>query len=140
VKSWEVGEKGEFFNHRLRVNVDLFSSSYTNFQATILTPVSTGVGASILASAIGNAPGLRSRGVEAQAVKPTRNLLSGAVTYTDAKFTNYVASSTANYTGTRLTNAPQWMATVGADYNAPLTGKINLKAHLEYNYRSTSRR
>jgi iron complex outermembrane receptor protein len=46
VKSWEVGEKGEFFNHRLRVNVDLFSSSYTNFQATILTPVSTGVGAS----------------------------------------------------------------------------------------------
>jgi iron complex outermembrane receptor protein len=67
VKSWEVGEKGEFFNHRLRVNVDLFSSSYTNFQATILTPVSTGVGGSILASAIGNAPGLRSRGVEAQA-------------------------------------------------------------------------
>jgi len=138
VKSWEIGEKGEFFNHRLRVNVDLFSSSYTNFQATILTPVSTGVGASILASAIGNAPGLRSRGVEAQiAVKPMRNLsLSGAVTYTDAKFTNYVASSTANYTGTRLTNAPQWMATVGADYNAPISGKINLKAHLEYNYRS----
>jgi iron complex outermembrane receptor protein len=31
---------------------------------------------------------------------------------------------------------PQWMATIGADYNAPLTGKINLKAHLEYNYRS----
>jgi iron complex outermembrane receptor protein len=31
---------------------------------------------------------------------------------------------------------PQWMATVAADYNAPLTGKINLKAHLEYNYRS----
>jgi len=109
VKSWEIGEKGEFFNHRLRVNFDVFSSKYTNFQATILTPVSTGVGGFILASAIGNAPGLRSRGFEAQvAVKPTHSLsLSGALTYTDAKFTDYVAGANANYTGTRLTNAPR---------------------------------
>ncbi|MFX8028173.1 TonB-dependent receptor, partial [Acinetobacter baumannii] len=83
----------------------------------ILTPVSTGIGGFILASAIGNAPGLRSRGVEATlAVKPTPTLtLGGAVTYSDAKFTDYVASPTANYTGTRLTNAPEWMATLNAD-------------------------
>jgi iron complex outermembrane receptor protein len=24
VSSWEIGEKGEFFNHRLRVNFDVF--------------------------------------------------------------------------------------------------------------------
>jgi iron complex outermembrane receptor protein len=138
VSSWEIGEKGEFFNHRLRVNFDVFSSKYTNFQATILTPVSTGVGGFILASAIGNAPGLRSRGIEAQvAFKPTHSLsLSGAVTFTDAKFTSYVASSNANYTGTRLTNAPRWMSTIAADYNAPINDKTDLKAHLEYVYRS----
>lgn len=138
VTSWEIGEKGEFFNHRLRVNFDVFSSKYANFQATILTPVSTGVGGFILASAIGNAPGLRSRGIEAQvAFKPTHSLsLSGAVTFTDAKFTSYVASSNANYTGTRLTNAPRWMSTIAADYNAPINDKTDLKAHLEYVYRS----
>lgn len=139
VKSWEVGEKGEFWNHRLRFNLDLFTSTYSDFQATILTPVSTGVGGSILTSAIGNAPGLRSRGVESQiAVKATRDLtLSGAVTYADAVFTNYVASPTANYTGTNLTNAPKWTANVAADYNTALSPKFDLKAHFEVVYRSS---
>ncbi|WP_426471097.1 hypothetical protein, partial [Salmonella enterica] len=74
--------KSEFLNRRVRLNFDLYSSKYTNFQATILTPVSTGVGGFILASAIGNAPGLRSRGFEASlAVKPTRDFsIDGAVT------------------------------------------------------------
>jgi iron complex outermembrane recepter protein len=139
VKSWEVGEKAEFWNHRLRVNFDLFTSKYSDFQATILTPVSSGVGGFILTSAIGNAPGLRSRGFEAQvAVKPTRSLsFSGAVTYADAIFTNYVASSTANYTGTNLTNAPKWTANIATDYDAPITPKFDLKAHLEFVYRSS---
>lgn len=140
VKSWEAGIKSEFLDHRVRFNLDVYSSKYTNFQATILTPVSTGIGGFILASAIGNAPGLRSRGVEATlAVKPTPTLtLGGAVTYSDAKFTDYVASPTANYTGTRLTNAPEWMATLNADYDGPVSAGLRLKAHADYAYRSST--
>ena len=140
VKSWELGVKSEFLDHKVRVNVDLFSSKYTNFQATILTPVSTGIGGFILASAIGNAPGLRSRGFEATvAVKPTHSLsLSGSLTYTDAKFTNYVASPTANYTGTSLTNAPKWTAAINADYEGEVSSSLKLKAHVDYAYRSQS--
>lgn len=140
VKSWEVGVKSEFLNRRVRLNFDLYSSKYTNFQATILTPVSTGVGGFILASAIGNAPGLRSRGFEASlAVKPTRDFsIDGAVTFTDAKFTDYVASPTANYTGTRLTNAPRWSATINADYGTEVSADLKVKAHVDYAYRSDS--
>lgn len=138
VKSWEVGIKSELLDRRVRFNLDLYSSTYKDFQATILTPVSTGIGGYILASAIGNAPGLRSRGFETSlAVQPTRSLtFSGALTYTDAKFTDYVASPTANYTGTRLTNAPKWSFTVNGDYNAPLTDDLTIKAHVDYAYRS----
>lgn len=140
VKSWEVGVKSEFLERRVRLNVDLYSSTYTNFQATILTPVSTGIGGFILASAIGNAPGLRSRGFEATlALKPVRDVsIGGAVTYTDAKFTDYVASPTANYTGTRLTNAPRWSVTINADYAGQVAAGLKLKAHVDYSYRSST--
>jgi iron complex outermembrane receptor protein len=140
VKSWEAGIKSEFLNHRVRLNVDLYSSTYTDFQATILTPVTTGIGGFILASAIGNAPGLRSRGFEGSlAVKPTRDLsLGGAVTYNDAKFTDYVASPSANYTGTRLTNAPRWSFTINGDYGTPISAELKVKAHVDYAYRSAT--
>jgi iron complex outermembrane receptor protein len=140
VKSWEVGVKSEFLDHRVRFNFDLYTSSYKNFQATILTPVSTGVGDFILASAIGNAPGLRSRGFEGSlAIKPMRDFsIGGAVTYTDAKFTDYVASPTANYTGTRLTNAPEWSFTINGDYGREVSSSLKVNAHIDYAYRSST--
>lgn len=140
VKSWEAGIKSEFFNHRVRLNFDLYSSKYKDFQATILTPVNTGVGGSILASAIGNAPGLRSRGFEASlAVKPVRDFsIGGAVTLNDSKFTDYVASPTANYTGTRLTNAPRWSFTINGDYGTEISSDLKVKAHIDYAYRSST--
>ncbi|WP_164105912.1 TonB-dependent receptor domain-containing protein, partial [Serratia marcescens] len=49
VKSWEIGLKSELFDRRVRFNIDAFSSKFTDFQATILTPVSTGIGGFILA-------------------------------------------------------------------------------------------
>lgn len=140
VKSWEAGIKSEFLDRRVRLNFDLYSSTYTDFQATILTPVTTGIGGFILASAIGNAPGLRSRGFEASlAVKPTRALsLGGAMTYNDSKFTDYVASPSANYTGTRLTNAPRWSFTINGDYDTEVGGDLKVKAHVDYAYRSAT--
>ncbi|WP_260928250.1 TonB-dependent receptor [Novosphingobium sp. 9] len=140
VKSWEAGVKSEFLNHRVRFNFDVYSSKYKDFQATILTPVISGDGTYTNASAIGNAPGLRSRGFETSlAVKPTRDLLlGGAVTYTNAVFTNYVASPTANYTGTQLTNAPHWMFTINADYDRDISSSLKVKAHVDYAYRSST--
>ncbi len=136
VKAWELGVKSELFDHKLRLNVDAYLENFTNFQATILTPVTNGIGGFILASAIGNAPGLRSRGVEGSfALRPTKALtLSGSVTYNDAYFTDYVSGKTS-YTGTSLTNAPHWTASAAADYQTALTSDSMVKAHIDYAYR-----
>jgi iron complex outermembrane receptor protein len=138
VEAFEIGEKAEFFDHRVRLNLTAYLSNFKNFQATILTPVSTGIGGFILASAIGNAPGLRSQGIEGTlAVKVTPQFtLNGSATYNEAWFTNYVASPTSNYTNTSLTNAPQFTAFLGADYENEISADYAVKLHADYAYRS----
>lgn len=137
VKAWEFGLKSEWFGRRLRFNIDVFRSDFTNFQATILTPVPDGNGGSILASAIGNAGGLRSQGVEATiALKPTRSLsLSASGAYTDGYFTDYVSGTTI-YTNTRLPNSPDWSGTAAVDYDRPVSTALRVRAHADYAYRS----
>ncbi|WP_235890285.1 TonB-dependent receptor [Sandaracinobacter neustonicus] len=138
VKAWEVGLKSEWFGRRLRVNLDVFRSDFTDFQATILTRVPDGQGGYLLATAIGNAGGLRSQGVEATVTaRPVSDLsftLSG--TYTDAKFTDYVYNATTDYTGTRLPNSPDWSATALVDYTPRLGDNMGLKLHADYAWRS----
>jgi iron complex outermembrane receptor protein len=134
VDALEIGEKSEFFAHRLRLNFDLFDEKFTDFQATILTAIP---GSVTLQSVIGNAGGLKSEGAESSfALKATDHLnFSGSVTYTDAYFTNYVYNTTTNYTGTNLTNAPRWSAFVSANYNHDVGGML-MSANLDYSYRS----
>ncbi|EIZ77594.1 TonB-dependent receptor [Novosphingobium sp. Rr 2-17] len=138
VKAWEAGIKSEWFGRRLRLNVDVFRSDFKDFQATILTQIPDGSGGTINATVIGNAGGLRTQGVEGNlVVQPMRGLqLSGALTYTDAKFTNYVYNATTNYTGTRLTNSPEWSGTAAADYDHEFGSGLGFKAHADYAYRS----
>jgi iron complex outermembrane receptor protein len=137
VEAWEIGLKSEWFDRRLRFNIDWFRSDFTDFQATILTRIPDGAGGTLLAQAIGNAGGLRSQGVEASlAVKPIRQFsFSAAGSYTDAKFTNYVFNATTDYTGTQLPNSPKWAFTVSGDYESDITSNMILKIHADYAWR-----
>ncbi|MPT48774.1 MAG: TonB-dependent receptor [Sphingobium sp.] len=137
VEAWEIGLKSEWFGRRLRFNIDVFRSDFKDFQATILTNIPDGVGGTILASAIGNAGGLRTQGVEASiAVKPTPSLsVSVAGTYTDAKFTDYKYNATTDYTDTQLPNSPKWSATAAVDYEHPVSSSLKIKAHADYAWR-----
>jgi len=138
VKAWEAGIKSEWFGRRLRVNLDIFRSDFKDFQATILTRIPDGGGGFLNATVIGNAGGLRTQGVEGtMAVQPMRGLtLSGALTYTDAKFTDYVYNATTDYTGTRLTNSPKWAGTAAIDYETEFGSGFGVRAHADYAYRS----
>lgn len=140
VKAWEVGLKSEWFGRRLRVNIDLFRSDFTNFQATILTRIPDGAGGSLLATAIGNAGGLRSQGFETSiAARPTASLsLTASASYTDAYFTDYRFDATTNYTNTRLPNSPAFSATTAATYEHALSASLRLRGHADYAYRSGS--
>jgi iron complex outermembrane receptor protein len=138
VKAWEAGIKSEWFGRRLRFNLDVFRSNFKDFQASILTQIPDGAGGTINATVIGNAGGLRTQGVEGNlVVQPMRGLqLSGAVTYTDAKFTDYVYNATTNYTGSRLTNSPEWSGTASFDYDHEFGSGLGFRAHADYAYRS----
>lgn len=137
VEAWELGLKSEWFGRRLRFNINAFRSTFTDFQATILTPVPDGLGNTILATAIGNAGGLRSQGVETTLqVRPVPALTLGiSGTYTDAKFTDYVYNDVTDYTGTRLPNAPKWAFTATADLDQPVGNGLRLKGHADYAWR-----
>ncbi|MEC7933384.1 MAG: TonB-dependent receptor, partial [Pseudomonadota bacterium] len=138
VKALEAGIKSEWFGRRLRLNLDIFRSDFKDFQATILTKIPDGAGGLLDATVIGNAGGLRTQGVEGNvAVQPLRGLtLSGALTYTDAKFTDYVYNSTTDYTGSRLTNSPEWAGTAAIDYETEFGSGFGVRAHADYAYRS----
>jgi iron complex outermembrane receptor protein len=138
VKAWEAGIKSEWFGRRLRLNLDIFRSDFKNFQATILTKIPDGAGGLLDATVIGNAGGLRTQGVEGNvAVQPMKGLtLSGALTYTDAKFTDYVYNTTTDYTGSRLTNSPKWAGTAAIDYETEFGSGFGVRAHADYAYRS----
>lgn len=136
VKSYEAGIKTEWLGRRLRLNLDVFRSDFKDFQASILTTLP---GVALPTVAVGNAGGLRSQGVEAtMAAKLMRGLsISSSATYTDAKFTDYQYNATTDYTGTRLSNSPEFAANAAVDYEGDLgSSGLALRAHADYAYRS----
>ena len=140
VETIEVGTKNEFLDHRLRLNVDVFDSTFKDFQATTLTGPLPNYPLGTIAT--GNAGQLVSKGAEVySAFKATRSMsLDASVTYDLATFTNYQYTNpanhaTTNYTGTTLTNAPKWAANVGANYSHQMDEQT-LKAFLGISYRS----
>jgi iron complex outermembrane receptor protein len=134
VKSLEAGIKSELFDHRVRLNADVFRSEFTDFQTSLLTFVP---GNPVAVIATGNAGGLKSQGFETTfAWRATDGLtLSGGVTYADAKFTDFVYNATTNYGGTRLTNAPKWQGSFSANYDREI-GAYRLRANLDYAHRT----
>jgi iron complex outermembrane recepter protein len=138
VEALEAGVKSELFGRRLRLNFSLFDSKFTDFQASILTPIPDGLGGFLQTVTIGNAGGLESKGAEISTVwRATPSLtINSSATYTDAVFTDYVYNTTVNYTGSRLTNAPRLQTFLGADYQHAFGDSSLIKAHIDYAYRS----
>ena len=98
----------------------------------------TRVGIVGLPAVIGNAGKLRSQGVEGDFAWRVADALtlSGGLTYTDAKYTNYQYNSGTNYAGTVLANAPKWQGSVSAVYDGEIGGNLRLRTNLDYAYRS----
>lgn len=135
VKSVELGVKSELLGRTLRLNADVFMGKFKDFQTTILTTIP---GSQTLQAVIGNAGGLRSMGAEVGLTwrAAPALTLNSSLTYTDAKYTNYVYDSKTNYTGSRLSNAPRWAGTMGLDYQTAAGANMVIKAHMDVSFRS----
>jgi len=142
VKSYEIGAKADFFDHRLRVNIAAYSTKYYDLQRTItqsiaVTPFFITIPSNIAAAS--------TKGLEVEVIaKPVKNFeLRGNVAYIDPKYTKFTANLTGNIGdgATDNTSLPfpyisDWTASFGGSYKVDLGGNGSLKLSADYSYRS----
>jgi iron complex outermembrane recepter protein len=139
----EGGIKSSLFDHRVVLNVDVFSEYLTGLQANI-TPI--GGGKSYLA----NVGDIRSEGVEGEIDWDVVEglTLSANGSYNDAYYTSYpnapapagepASVVTQNLTGKPVFQAPRWIANLTARYEWSLRTDIRPYAQAQYSYRSSA--
>lgn len=131
---YELGLKTEFDDHRALVNVDGFHYNYTNLQVqSFIVP---GV------LDITNAASAHINGVELETeYKPIPGLtLGGALTYLDAKYSNFPdaigpGNVAFSATGHYLDSAPKTAFNLNAGYEHRIAGNLTGFGHLDYMWR-----
>lgn len=137
LRSYEIGLKTQFFNRKLRLNLDAYQSDYSNLQLTVTRVLPSGVPGSITA----NAGKARIRGFEGElTAEPVDNLsLNASVGYIDFRYLDL--GDAANQPGgpcLTCTTAyvPKWSFNAGAQYKFDLGNKGSLTPRLDYTYKS----
>lgn len=113
--SYELGVKSTLLDHRMTLDADVF---YVDWDQVQITSTAGGFGF------LSNGGKAKSRGVEVswQYAPVTRLVLSANASYTDAKLTADTPPGVYGYKGDSLPWVPKWNASVGLDYNFPLSG------------------
>ena len=132
VTTYETGVKSDWWNHKLRVNADVFYNDYSDLQATALDPA-TG------ASQRFNAAGAHTWGAELEtSVKPLDGLsLQFNVAYLHAVYDDFLNAGGAgtNAAGKDLTYSPHWNASAAVSYVVPLQalpGQLKTNADIQF--------
>jgi iron complex outermembrane receptor protein len=138
-RSYEVGVKSEWLEHRLRVNAAVFSTDYRGFQTNQF--IEFPGGRTVIA--LTNAAKAQTQGLEidleARIAADLRVLLNYA--YIDAEFDSFRGGGVAgtDATGNRLPYAPRNAGAASIAYDVPLqlaAGRVSVSAR--YDYRSDS--
>lgn len=137
VTSYEIGEKGEFFDHHLRLNMSLYYENYRNIQTRVQDVIN---GNPI--TLIRNAASAHPYGAEADATArvTSRWTLSAGGSYLHAKFSDYFAKN-ANGDLVDLSSlpfaAPKWQYNLNTSYDLPVPDG-SVRFSLNWNYVSTT--
>ena len=129
VISTELGFKSELMDHRLRLNVAVFESSYTDIQTVGF--LSSG------ASVIENGGEATIRGLELDFVWMLTEGLSlvGSYANYDAKYDERMLDG-VDLSGEKLEEVPQWTGHIGAIYEHYLVNDDRLRLRIDYRSRS----
>lgn len=124
VTDYEGGAKSEFADHRIRLNGDVYYSSYTDIQRSVVI--------SATGTAVENAASATIWGVEGQAtVIPIDHLvLGGSLAYTNARYNKYIDGLGNNLTAQPFQDQPAWVYTLSGQYTVPtnfgaVTGRLD---------------
>ena len=131
--SYELGFKSTLADGRMILNGAVFSAEYDNFQANNFLFLNN-----VLITTLTNAGKVKTEGLELDFLaRPSDNLsLSGGIAYTDAtvdKFFTPPGSPPTVRDGTKLPLAPEWKATLGAEYRISLDS-VNITPSLLFVY------
>ncbi len=126
VWNYEVGEKGEFFDRQLMLNVDAYYERWTSPQ--IATNIG-GFGYTV------NGANARILGAEVEMwlKLPAGFSFSGNLGYADSKFLSDSAI-TGYLSGTAIPDSPKITSSLTLHNAQPLTGALQLISSLSYNY------
>jgi iron complex outermembrane receptor protein len=113
VTSYEIGEKSDFLDHRVRINAAAYHSVYTNIQRSVLTVTAS----QQTITEIVNAAAATIDGVEAElTARPIPPLVLNAnMAYTHPKYTSYFADG-VNLTNNLFQDQPLWQLNIGGTY------------------------
>jgi len=124
VDAYELGLKGRFIDGAVTANIAIFHEEFTDFQVLEFTGTRFQTF---------NVPKVISSGFEFEGtIRPTDGLtFTTSLAYTDARYPNDCAAVTdalaiRNLCGNSLTNAPEFVAIVGANYEIPITDGIDI--------------
>jgi iron complex outermembrane recepter protein len=133
VWSYEVGVKSEFLDHKVRLNADVFFAHYTDLQVRTYDPATD-------LFQVKNAATAKTRGAElGLTMKPVVRLLTTVnLSWLDAKYAQFQYTqpgfSPVNYAGNFLEYAPEWQASVTAEYAVPLPKGGSITPRIEASY------
>jgi iron complex outermembrane receptor protein len=136
-EDYEIGFKGDFFDRRLRTNLAIFQTNFSNQQlSTIVFLPGTNVRTTVLQ----NAADARIRGAELEfrVIPPVEGLsIYGNVGYVDAAYVNFagalVTSGAVRDRSGEPFDIPEWTGNLGARYEMDLgPGRLGLQADAAY--------
>lgn len=127
--SYEAGAKTQWLDDRLRLNLALFKTDYTDLQVSQLVPLCCVV--------VGNAATARIYGAELEwIIAPLPGLqIDGSYARLDTKFTSFATGATGNFTGNVLPRSPRDKVHWGLQYSTPIAGWTAL-ARVDYTNQS----
>lgn len=128
VWSYEGGIKGDWLDHRLSIDADVYYVDWRNIQLNALVDGLT---------VTGNGGDAHTEGVEFESkFAPIKGLLLGAnLAYDQSRIDSISASSTAGaVVGDPLPYTPKWSGSLTADYSFPLIGSATGGLGASYQY------
>ena len=135
--SYEVGVKSQWFQNRLRVNLDGFYYDYTDLQVELFTPPANAFTQNAAAASV--------KGIEAEfAGRPLPSIdLNANIAYLDAQYDSYPGAQFKgsplpfDASGKYLNDAPKWVFTVGGTYTYDIDALGSVYAGLDYHFQTT---
>lgn len=135
--AYEIGLKGDLFEHRLQANLAGFITDFHNYQANFTQVINGGLATNLI-----NAGSVSTKGVEGDVTaRATRSLsFTANFIYDEAVVDNFPcppgAPLSCNIDGQPLPFAPRWKIHAEGDYRIPVSSSYDFDVETDYNWQT----